>query len=919
MRHSFVALALVLVVPCVAPLAAAQELSREDRELLDALLKDTLFDPPSDAERVVVRATLRNAWGGAEEVERDAWLLPATADQAAQVVFADGSRAPAPGEAAALPRVDLAAVTRERLRPRTEDDERDERFEAMARAAGRGAQTDPDLAIAAWLYRRGEEELAAGLLARARAQHATSDREAARSLIDALRVDLAWQLFAGMVHAYMVRADEEALAYGEELMARFPDQAPAQAGWVLAELRRRRDAGTFGEAPPSALPDEVAARPPAERVGWLIDALEEVDARQFSQPGGVDLSSDWRVAALIDLGEVAVPALIEAVEGDERLTRSVHFWRDFARSRTVLAVREAALVAVMSILRVQAFEPSSTGDNFTAADPERARATALRLREYWEANRGLSLEARMRRVLTDTSSSQAQLREAAQNLAELDGQRRIGTTVWATRTEPGTPGAPNPALALTDPTAAEAILSAMDRDLAAGDPRWRDDPRMASWDRRRTETHYIECLIALGDARILPQAQERARATDMPARRQWSLLCHALGDPAPLRAFWADFAAGTLTLPPLTNDPRRGNLHDEPGAVELRRCVETALRVDAPEADEALRAATRPGHPYREPLALLVLGGQGGGFDGERLFAHPFHLALLVDELERTEPTGTTFRLEGATLHTEYANGSSTGGLDRSAFGEAELLPRAAERRCDRAAERLSAVLLGVPRYHALLKDRDERLARLRETCAPLVRGARRATPLELEALGVRSSPWDTKFVPGLEPLDRPATPDDVAAGRAVFHLDGQGQLVDLKLPVTARLVLGDGRRVPVLVLQAEQLPSGERRYGVLAVDRVEAVGAERLEGLQALPDPAAQREAARRFVAAAAAGDVDAVRAMLGAEVLAEVEPHGGADAFVEQVRAALEQVPTEQLVEMIAPGFRAGDDGLWRLERLR
>ena len=83
---------------------------------------------------------------------------------------------------------------------------------------------------------------------------------------------------------------------------------------------------------------------------------------------------DRRVAALIEIGDPAVPALIDAVEKDGRLTRSVHFSRDFARSRTVLSVREAALTAVMSILKVRVFEPASTGDNFTergAARPPR--------------------------------------------------------------------------------------------------------------------------------------------------------------------------------------------------------------------------------------------------------------------------------------------------------------------------------------------------------------------------------------------------------------------------------------------------------------------------------------------------------------------------------------------------------------------
>ena len=46
------------------------------------------------------------------------------------------------------------------------------------------------------------------------------------------------------------------------------------------------------------------------------------------------------------------------------------------------------------------------------------------------------------------------------NLAELGGQRRIGTTVWGTRSEPAPAGKANPALQLANPTAAEAMLAA---------------------------------------------------------------------------------------------------------------------------------------------------------------------------------------------------------------------------------------------------------------------------------------------------------------------------------------------------------------------------------------------------------------------------------------------------------------------------
>ena len=147
-----------------------------------------------------------------------------------------------------------------------------------------------------------------------------------------LKEGLAWMAFSGMVHAYMVRADEEAVGHGDRLMRLYPDVAKTeyeQTDAILSELRRRKAKGTFGKTPPQQWPEAFGSWSPEKRITWLIDSLEEVDERQWGQPGGISLGRDRRVAALIEIGDPAVPALIDAVEKDGRLTRSVHFWRDF--------------------------------------------------------------------------------------------------------------------------------------------------------------------------------------------------------------------------------------------------------------------------------------------------------------------------------------------------------------------------------------------------------------------------------------------------------------------------------------------------------------------------------------------------------------------------------------------------------------
>ena len=69
---------------------------------------------------------------------------------------------------------------------------------------------DSDLVNAAWLYKLGEKELAAKAM-----KFVPADRKAE---IARVRKDLAWSAYAALTHAYMVRADDEALSHGKRLL-----------------------------------------------------------------------------------------------------------------------------------------------------------------------------------------------------------------------------------------------------------------------------------------------------------------------------------------------------------------------------------------------------------------------------------------------------------------------------------------------------------------------------------------------------------------------------------------------------------------------------------------------------------------------------------------------------------------------------
>jgi hypothetical protein len=483
----------------------AEELGKPDADFLSGLIGKPLFDPVG-AHRVTVKRVVRSPWGSEGWGEYHGWLVTSKSGQGDRVYFIDDESLPV-SDVRELKRTDFLEECRQRYapKPKVKDDDwpdTDAIFAQMQRTAI--GYADSDLALACWLHRLDKDDLAAAALRAARQgvpQRGRDEKERSveQALVAELRDELAWSAFAGMVHAYMMRADVEALASGERLMKQYAEEAKAykQAPAILAELKRRKAAGTFGKESPKSLPEGFDALSTAKKVQHWIDALDEVDARQHSQPGGVSLTWDERVKELIKLGDAAVPALIDTVEKDQRLTRSVHFWRDFSRDRTVLAVREAALAAVMTILRVRVFETHSTGDNFTTHGEKGAADVAAKLRAYWVRYGKYPFDERMMKVLTDPKQSPEAWREAAYNLGFIGRERDLGTmfaTDWVTHG----PASKNPLVnKFKQPTVAEAMLAALDRDLAAA----RKAPDRTD-DRHRIEAAYLEPLAALGDRKI---------------------------------------------------------------------------------------------------------------------------------------------------------------------------------------------------------------------------------------------------------------------------------------------------------------------------------------------------------------------------------------------------------------------------------
>lgn len=137
----------------------------------------------------------------------------------------------------------------------------------------------------------------------------------------------------------------------------------------------------------------------SKRVAALIQDLDLVNARQWGQPGGVSLSSDPIVSALIQEGDPAVEPLLDCMENDTRFTCSVSFWRDFFRDRHVLSVSNAVQSALQQILHAQ-FQ------------------NAAGIRTYWKQNKGVKLEDRWYATLKNDEVGADRWGEAAANITQ---------------------------------------------------------------------------------------------------------------------------------------------------------------------------------------------------------------------------------------------------------------------------------------------------------------------------------------------------------------------------------------------------------------------------------------------------------------------------------------------------------------------
>lgn len=695
----------------------------------------------------------------------------------------------------------------------------------------------PDLALAAWAYRLGKEELAAEILATTRTKFSKISGSVVRQYMqpkppknirEGCRQDLCWWAFVRMKNALEGFDDDKVIQlydciqshFKTDVVTRFP-----QGEEVLADIARRKQEGALGKPRIVAVPEEYKKWTQQEKISFLIKGLQEYSS-SFS-------GDDFRLYELVKLGEDALPALFDCIEKDTRLARSGQEGGiRHIPNKDRFTVKQLAYDAVSRILK-------SIPQASIQYDPKRTQSEYYRLlgahaRKYWEVNKNKPQLARFYETLCDLTVDHYSRSKALSSLLVNDKVRDIrlhdanqSSIYW-----PEAPSALREDLAkFQNPTIAEAIFRSLDHDLQQkAKTNQPYDVNMYTRYHHSYENCFLVALVYLGDRRAIPELQKReAQAESLRLRMKLAMALHQLGESKPLAKLAREIADGKEPKTPFAPVTQLtiGETWDIHNLEEVN-FVQTLIAARLLETEQALMSFTQPGHPLYPYFASRFTYEHR--HRNHEFTGHPYCLYFLTKLLKDTGLTGSTFRVENGQV-VERSRGSASSGTP---YGE---LKDPTKRRdeaqgchCDEMMMRMREVVFGLVEFHPLFKDSKQRFDRNYKWIT--THTFRTMTPYERGRYNTSSG----VLVPDLQPLAHPATKADVDALRAAFAFDGDARCIAMKLPawmVMKEHVSGNYVNRRGLIVQAEDR-QGKKQYGVLYENGLKAVREEEVLQIEA-------------------------------------------------------------------------------------
>lgn len=603
----------------------------------------------------------------------------------------------------------------------------------------------------------------------------------------------------------------------ENCSAWYPPNEKLPKDWYQLTLDQQR--AFYHGLQKSRLPAEFDDWDAARQIDYLVSHLDHVWAQQSGWPGGTDLKEDIHVARLIQIGDPAMPRLIEAIEKDNRLTRATNFWR-MGVGGSIRTVREAALVAVIDITRTSEFTDHFTSLVFGDHEAENAPEVARILREYWAKYGALPFQDRPMAILADHDASTKLRQHAALNL--------VGRAIWMIdfKTE-NYPLGTHPVIGkYKNPTVAEAIVAALHEDLARHDSRQpapKDENADASvfnlsdadvldYQRSELEQHYLNALLALGDVRVVPDlAKLFENDRTWRFRHELAGVMHRFGNSAGLETITQEFESGKLKAFPWrpSGNSFDGSPADDFTALQKRLRGLSGLLKDTPFEARLYRAASALDHPLRHALAgAITVSPQNpvrglvtsnfdpnGGLSLPSLAVVDFLRTLLDDRTPDSE-----YAQYSPATHTWQYRHAAAPTLSTHVFGFPDCFPEHHPDAPDKAFKDAMSWFDSV--RPALRPATPEELAAVQE----VLKGPP-SDPFAQLTENVRL-PW----MPTIAALRQPATKEDVAQGRAAFSLPNSKLAESPALPAFGRIK--DELDDVVYLFQAEQDETGQIHLG---------------------------------------------------------------------------------------------------------
>lgn len=274
-----------------------------------------------------------------------------------------------------------------------------------------------DKSVPALLILANRPDLALKAYARTPWNAGRKDLQLYRHLLDRYRMQSA----DALIHRQDKEAEHWAKLFKSASDIRVANKVEPPADETWSQLDVQEPARLYADtkrrvAHPKPAPDlvKLKALPQEQRIPALIEALDEVTAYQMSQPGSIWWSYDPLFQLIVNEGEAIVPALIEAIENDERYTRSVGYHRDFFSGRTIATARNAAWQALNSI-----WTAARIYDHIEL--PQRGPA----LKEAWRTSRLQTEAERWLTVLRDDRATGRSWTRAAEFMTSSERLRRF--------------------------------------------------------------------------------------------------------------------------------------------------------------------------------------------------------------------------------------------------------------------------------------------------------------------------------------------------------------------------------------------------------------------------------------------------------------------------------------------------------------